>query len=55
MEAREEELLISGPAGTGKSRACLEKILMVCLMTPNTRALLLRKTLRSLGSTALVT
>lgn len=55
MEAREEEVLVSGPAGTGKSRACLEKILMVCLMTPNTRALLLRKTLRSLGSTALVT
>lgn len=55
MEAREEEVLVSGPAGTGKSRACLEKVLMACLMTPNTRALLLRKTLRSLGSSALVT
>lgn len=55
FEAREEEVLISGPAGTGKSRACLEKIYMVCLMTPNVRALILRKTLRSLGSTALVT
>lgn len=55
FESREEEVLISGPAGTGKSRACLEKIYMVCLLTPNVRALILRKTLRSLGSTALVT
>ncbi len=55
MEAREPEVLISGPAGTGKSRACLEKIHMVCMLTPNTRALILRKTLASLGSSALVT
>lgn len=55
FECRDEEVVISGPAGTGKSRACLEKILAVCLLTPNTRALILRKTLRSLGSTALVT
>ena len=55
LENRYEEVLISGPAGTGKSRACLEKIFAVCLLTPNTRALILRKTLRSLGSTALVT
>lgn len=55
FECRDEEVLVSGPAGTGKSRACLEKIHMVCLLTPNVRALILRKTLRSLGSTALVT
>jgi len=55
FEARDDELLISGPAGTGKSRACLEKIHMICLMTSNVRALILRKTLTSLGSTALVT
>jgi len=55
FECRDEEVLVSGPAGTGKSRACLEKINMVCLLTPNVRALILRKTLRSLGSTALVT
>jgi len=55
FESTEEEILVSGPAGTGKSRACLEKIYLVCLMTPNVRALILRKTLRSLGSTALVT
>lgn len=55
FDAREDEVLISGPAGTGKSRACLEKIMFMCLLTPGTRALILRKTLRSLGSTALVT
>lgn len=55
FHARDEEVLISGPAGTGKSRACLEKILAVCLLTPGTKVLILRKTLRSLGSTALET
>jgi len=55
FEAREPEVLVSGPAGTGKSRACLEKIFAVCLATPNVRALFCRKTLSSLGSTALVT
>lgn len=55
FEARESEVLVSGPAGTGKSRACLEKINTMCLLNPGLRALILRKTLRSLGSTALVT
>lgn len=55
FDSKEEEVLVSGPAGTGKSRACLEKVFAMCLLTPNTRALLLRKTARSLGSTALVT
>lgn len=55
FNSRDEEVLISGPAGTGKSRACLEKLHAMCLLTSNTRALILRKTLRSLGSTALVT
>lgn len=55
MEARQSEVLISGPAGTGKSRACLEKIHMMCMLTPGTKALILRKTLASLGSSALAT
>jgi hypothetical protein len=55
FDSRVEEVLISGPAGTGKSRACLEKLYAICLLTPNTRALILRKTLASLGSSALVT
>ena len=55
FEFRGDEVLVSGPAGTGKSRACLEKIFTVCLATPSVRALICRKTLASLGSTALVT
>lgn len=55
MHARDGEVLISGPAGTGKSRACLEKLHLMCLQTPGLRAGIFRKTLSSLGSTALVT
>lgn len=55
MESRAPEVLISGSAGTGKSRACLEKIHMMCMLTPGTKALILRKTLASLGSSALAT
>lgn len=55
FNARDEEVLISGPAGTGKSRACLEKIFAMCLATPGSKALILRKTLASLGSSALET
>lgn len=52
---RSAECLVSGPAGTGKSRACLEKLHAVCLATPNVRGLIVRKTRESLGSTALET
>lgn len=55
FELRQPEILISGPAGTGKSRACLEKLHMMCLRNPGMRGLIVRKTLSSLGSTALVT
>jgi phage terminase large subunit len=55
MQSRVPELLIAGPAGTGKSRACLEKMHHMCLLNPGMRALIVRKTLTSLGSTALVT
>lgn len=52
---RSREVLLTGPAGTGKSRACLEKLHAVALANPGMRGLILRKTLRSLGSTALET
>jgi phage terminase large subunit len=55
FSSKDEEVLISGPAGTGKSRACMEKLHLICLRTPGVRALIVRKTLTSLGSTALVT
>jgi PBSX family phage terminase large subunit len=52
---RGDEVLFAGPAGTGKSRACLEKIHLMALKNPGMRGLICRKTLASLGSTALVT
>lgn len=52
---REQMVLVSGPAGTGKSRACLEKLHAACLTMAGTKGLILRKTLASLGSTALET
>lgn len=52
---REPEVLIAGPAGTGKSRACLEKLHAMALKTPNLRVLIVRKTLVSLAATGLVT
>lgn len=55
MRSREPEVLLAGAAGTGKSRAILEKIHLVCLLSPNVRALILRKTARSLATSALKT
>lgn len=52
---RGDEVLLSGPAGTGKSRGCLEKLLLMAMLNDGMRGLILRKTLVSLGSTALVT
>lgn len=52
---RDSEVLLSGPAGTGKSRASMEKLNAVALKYPNMRGLIVRKTATSLGSTALVT
>lgn len=52
---RRGEILLSGPAGTGKSRACLEKLLIVALKYPGMRGLIVRKTLASLASTGLTT
>lgn len=55
FESRAEEVLVSGPAGTGKSRACLEKLFTMMLLNPGAKGLILRKTLASLGSSALET
>lgn len=49
------EVLLSGPAGTGKSRACLEKLNAVCIRWPGARALIVRKTRESLTESGLVT
>jgi len=49
------EVLLSGPAGTGKSRACLEWLHKQALQYPGMRGLILRKTRVSLTQSALVT
>ncbi len=55
FDCRAGEVLVAGPAGTGKSRACLEKLHAMALSTPGMRGLMVRKTLVSLTSTGLVT
>jgi len=55
LRRREPEVLICGPAGTGKSYAALWKIHLMCLKNPGLYALIVRKTHKSLTSTGLVT
>lgn len=52
---RSDEVMLSGPAGTGKSRGCLEKMLCAALKYPKSRHLIVRKTRESLTEAALVT
>lgn len=51
----DRELLLSGPAGTGKSRVCLEKLNAVARVHAGCRLLMVRKTRASLTNTGLVT
>jgi phage terminase large subunit len=53
--ARDAEVLAHGPAGTGKSLACLWKLHLTCLLVPGTRVLVLRQTAVSLKASTLVT
>ncbi len=55
MLSRDRELMASGPAGTGKSRACLEKVNLCALKYAGMRGLIVRKTRASLSQTGLVT
>ncbi|MCB1007090.1 MAG: phage terminase large subunit [Acidimicrobiales bacterium] len=57
LRSRDPEVLIEGPllAGTGKSRACLEKIDILCQQYPRIRALLCRQTLKSVRESIQVT
>lgn len=52
---RDPEIIVNGPAGTGKSRGILEKIHLALLKYPNARALMVRKTRRSLTESGMVT
>jgi len=49
------EVIIAGSAGTGKSRACLEKIHRLARQYPRSRYLFIRKTMESLRESALLT
>lgn len=49
------EIMLSGPAGTGKSRACLEKLHLCAMKYAGMRGLIIRKTRESLSEAALVT
>ncbi len=54
LYARDPEVLLSGPAGTGKTVACLTKLFLVCAKYPGARCLVVRKTRESLTEAALV-
>lgn len=51
----EREVMISGPAGTGKSRGILEYLYVLANLHPNLRILIARLTRKSLTETTLVT
>ena len=52
---KHEEMLIEGPAGTGKTRAVLEKMHLCAEKYPTCRILLVRKTRESMTESVLVT
>lgn len=53
--SKQPEIVLSGPAGTGKSRACLEKLHLCAMKYAGMRGLIIRKTRESLSEAALVT
>lgn len=55
LECRDPEVLLEGPAGTGKTLSCLWKLHAAALKHRKMRGLIVRKTLVSLTSSALVT
>ena len=55
VDARHPEILIEGPAGTGKTRAVLEYVNFLCESYPGIRVLLFRKTRTSMNESVLVT
>lgn len=52
---RDPEVLIEGPAGTGKSRAVVERIIQFCDEHPRCRVAVVRKTRKSLTESWMVT
>lgn len=52
---RSPEILLTGAAGTGKSRACLEKLHLIASKYPGCRLLMVRKTRDSLTQSGMIT
>lgn len=55
MFARELEVCLDGPAGTGKTNAALNKVYLACMKYPGSRWLIARRTNVDLAASALVT
>jgi len=55
MYCKAKEVLIEGPAGTGKTRATLEKIFILCEKYANLRIAICRRTRESMSETVLAT
>lgn len=55
LYSRDQIVFLSGPAGTGKSRAALEKVHICCLKYPGMRAVMVRKTRKSLTESGMIT
>ena len=55
FHTRDAEVVIAGPSGTGKSRACLQKLLVAAENHPGARLLICRKTRESITQSAMVT
>lgn len=55
FQSRDQVVVLEGPAGTGKTYACLWYVHAMALQHPGMRALIARKTLNSLTGSALVT
>lgn len=55
LRCKAPEVVVSGPAGTGKSRANLEKLHIIAENCPRARCLIVRRTRASVTESALVT
>ncbi len=55
LYSRDPEVILSGPAGTGKSRACLEKLHICASKYAGMRGIMVRKTRESMTQTVLKT
>lgn len=55
FDCKDIEVMVSGPAGTGKSVACLTRMHQLAVNNPRFRGLVLRNTRSSLTNTGLVT